>query len=77
MEYSTKVTKNLVPRFLEDLTELIIDKRDGDYPEVAGFDRVFEMPRLGDAVSDFKKGQKDLTITGHGLGQQIKNHFSK
>ena len=58
MEYSTKVTKNLVPRFLEDLTELIIDKRDGDYPEVAGFDRVFEMPRLGNAVSDFKKEQK-------------------
>ena len=40
-----------MPRFLEDLTELIIDKRDGYHPEVAGFDRVYEMPQLGDAVS--------------------------
>ena len=29
MEYSTQVTKKLVPRFLEDLTELMVDKTKG------------------------------------------------
>ena len=29
MEYSTQVTKKLVPRFLEDMTELLMDKTKG------------------------------------------------
>jgi len=52
MEYSTAVTKKLVPRFLEDLVELIIDKRKGDHPEVAGFERVYKIPKLRD-LTDF------------------------
>jgi len=52
MEYSTKVTKDLVPKFLDDLTELVIDKRKGDHPEVGGFERVYEVPKLRD-LTDF------------------------
>lgn len=52
MEYSTKVTKVLVPRFLEDMIELIVDKRKGDHPVVAGFDRAYMMPKLKD-LSEF------------------------
>jgi len=52
MEYSTKVTKDLVPKFLEDMTELITDKRKGDHPEVGGFERVFHVPKLRD-LNDF------------------------
>ena len=54
MEYSTEVTKNLVPRFLEDMTELIIDKREGDHPEVGGFERVYQVPKLQKKTSEFK-----------------------
>lgn len=53
MEYSTKVTKNLVPRFLEDLTELIVDKRESGDEQVAGFEKVFSVPKLRD-LSEFK-----------------------
>ena len=52
MEYSTQVTKVLVPRFLEDLVELIIDKRKGDHPEVSGFDKIYDVGKLRD-LSDF------------------------
>ena len=52
MEYSTPITRRLIPRFMEDLTELIVDKRKGNHPEVGGFDRVFEVPKLRD-LSDF------------------------
>lgn len=41
MEYSTAVTKHVVPRFMEDLVELIADKRKGDHPNVGGLERVF------------------------------------
>ena len=53
MEYSTAVTKRLVPRFLDDLTTLIVDKRKGDHPKVGGFEKVFEVPKLKD-LSDFQ-----------------------
>ena len=66
MEYSTAVTKRLVPRFLEDLTELIIDKRKGNWPEVGGFERVFDVPKLKD-LSDFQQTQKDLAVEGKGI----------
>ena len=52
MEYSTAVTKKLVPAFLEDLVELVIDKRKGNHPVVAGFDKVFDVPKLKN-LSDF------------------------
>ena len=52
MEYSTQVTKVLVPRFLEDLVELIIDKRKGDHPEVAGFEKIYDVGKLRD-LTDF------------------------
>ena len=52
MEYSTQVTRKLVPRFLEELTELIIDKRKGDHPIVGTFERIFETPKLRD-LTDF------------------------
>ena len=52
MEYSTAVTKKLVPRFLEDLTELIIDKRKGHHPIVGGFEKVYDVPKLRD-LTDF------------------------
>ena len=52
MEYSTQVTKVLVPRFLEDLVELIIDKRKGDHPEVAGFEKIYDVSKLRD-LTDF------------------------
>lgn len=48
MEYSTAVTKRLVPRFMEDLVELCVDKRKGDHPVVSGLERVFQMPKLKD-----------------------------
>jgi len=43
MEYSTAVTKKLVPMFLEQLTELIIDKRKGDHKLVGNLERVFSV----------------------------------
>ena len=52
MEYSTQVTKVLVPRFLEDLVELIIDKRKGNHPDVAGFEKIYDVCKLRD-LSDF------------------------
>ena len=69
MEYSTKVTQNLVPRFLEDMTELITGKREkgGDYPEVGGFEKVYEVPKLRNLKSEFKQTQKKMTIVGKGL----------
>ena len=66
MEYSTAVTKRLVPQFLTDLTELIIDKRKGNWPEVGGFERVFDVPKLKD-LSDFQQTQKDLAVEGKGI----------
>ena len=51
MEYSTHVTKNLVPKFLENLTDLVVDKRKGDHPEVGGLERVFEVPKLRDLTN--------------------------
>ena len=41
MEYSTHVTKKLVPLYLEQTTELIIDKRKGNHPLVGDLERVF------------------------------------
>lgn len=52
MEYSTAVTRYLVPRFLEDMTELITDKRKGDHPVVAGFERLYNVTKLRD-LSEF------------------------
>ena len=52
MEYSTQVTKVLVPRFLEDLVELIIDCRKGNHPEVAGFEKIYDVGKLRD-LTDF------------------------
>ena len=53
MEYSTGVTRKLVPRFLEDMTELMIDKRKGHYPEVGGLEKIYEVPKLRD-LTDFQ-----------------------
>ena len=52
MEYSTAVTKKLVPLFLDQLTELIIDKRKGDHPLVGNLERVFNVQKLRD-LSEF------------------------
>ena len=52
MEYSTAVTKKLVPLFLDQLTELIIDKRKGDHPVVGNLERVFNVQKLRD-LSEF------------------------
>lgn len=52
MEYSTAVTRKLVPRFLEDLTELIIDKRKGNHPFAGGLEKVYDVPKLRD-LTDF------------------------
>lgn len=68
MEYSTKVTKDLVPKFLEDMTELITDKRKGDHPEVGGFERVFHVPKLRD-LNDFDQQKKDLKVVGKGIDE--------
>ena len=69
MEYSTKVTQNLVPRFLEDMVELIIDKQyqSGEFPEVGGFEKVYEVPKLRTLKSEMKQTQKKMTIVGKGL----------
>lgn len=72
MEYSTVVTKRLVPWFLEDLVELIIDKRKGNHPIVGGFERVFDVPKLRD-LTDFQQTQKDLKVVGKGI-DAINNH---
>ena len=54
MEYSTAVTRKLVPRFLEDLTELIIDKRKGNHPFAGGLEKVYDVPKLRD-LTDFQQ----------------------
>lgn len=41
MEYSTTVTRKLVPMFLDQLTELITDKRKGDHPMVGNLERIY------------------------------------
>ena len=61
------MTKNLVPRFLEDMTELIIDKREGDHPEVAGFERVYQVPKVQKKTSEFKQTSKNMTVVGKGI----------
>ena len=66
MEYSTVVTKKLVPQFLEDLTELIIDKRKGNHPIVGGFEKIYDVPKLRD-LTDFQQTQKDLKVEGKGI----------
>ena len=48
MEYSTGVTRKLVPKFMEDLTELIIDKRFKGEKQVKGLDLIYEVPELRD-----------------------------
>ena len=48
MEYSTAVTKKLVPAFLTDIVELIVDCRKGDHPVVGGFERILKIPKLRD-----------------------------
>ena len=52
MEYSTAVTRKLVPNFLTDLTELIIDKRKGNHPNAGGLEKVYDVPKLRD-LTDF------------------------
>ena len=52
MEYSTAVTRKLVPSFLTDLTELIIDKRKGNHPFAGGLEKVYDVPKLRD-LTDF------------------------
>lgn len=66
MEYSTHVTKKLVPQFLTEMTELIIDKRKGDHPVVGNFDCIFKVPKLRD-LSNFQQTQKDLVVEGKGI----------
>ena len=41
MELSTQVTTALVPRFLGDLTELLVDKREGHWPRVGSLELVY------------------------------------
>ena len=53
----------MVPRFLEDLVELIVDKREGDYPEVGGFERVFEVANVRER-SEMQQKSKDFKVEG-------------
>lgn len=56
-----------MPRFLEDMVELIIDKRDESHQEVGGFELVYEVPKLQKKTSEFKQTQKNLKVEGKGL----------
>ena len=67
MEFSTAVTKKLVPRFLEDLVELIIDKRKGNHPEVGGFEKSFDVPKLKDLTDLEQLKKKNIIIDGKGI----------
>lgn len=66
MEYSTHVTKKLVPIFLEQTTELIIDKRKGNHPLVGNLERIFAVPKLRD-LSEYQQKIKTLSIEGKGI----------
>ena len=48
MEYSTAVTKKEIPRFMEDLTELMVEKDKKKDSCVGGLEKVFELPKLRD-----------------------------
>lgn len=67
MEFSTTVTKKLVPAFLTDLVELIIDKRKGNHQEVGGFDKSFDVPKLKDLTDLEQLKKKNITIEGKGI----------
>ena len=56
-----------MPRFLEDMVELMIDKRDASHQEVGGFELVYEVPKLQKKTSEFKQTQKNLKVEGKGL----------
>ena len=71
MEYSTAVTKKLVPRFLEDLAELIIDKTKGE-EQVGGMEKIFEAPRLRE-LSDYDSVKKKIVVEGKNIH---KLHYS-
>ena len=52
MEYSTAVTKKEIPMFMEDLTELMVEKERRKEPRCGGLEKVFEVPKLRD-LSDY------------------------
>lgn len=63
------MTRKLVPRFLEDMTELMIDKRKGNYPEVGGLEKIYDVPKLRD-LTDFQQTQKTkLQVEGKGIDE--------
>ena len=66
MEYSTQVTKKLVPLFLEQTTELIIDKRKGNHPVIGDLERIFSVPKLK-ILSEFQQTTKAMEIEGKSI----------
>ena len=67
MEYSTAVTKREIPLFMEDLTELMVEKAVRKQPSVGGLEKVFEAPKLRD-LNDYNQQKKDLTVEGTRIG---------
>lgn len=49
MDYSTHVTADLVPRFMEDLAKIVIDK---DPNNTGGFELIYESPFVRDTTFD-------------------------
>ena len=66
MEYSTQVTKRLVPLFLEQTTELIIDKRKGNHPVIGDLERIFSVPKLK-ILTEFQQTTKAMEIVGKSI----------
>jgi len=66
MEYSTDVTRKLVPMFLDQMTELIIDTQKHDHPVVGNLEQVFSVPKLRD-LTEYQQTNKPLVVEAKGL----------
>jgi len=65
MDYSTQITEKLVPRFLDDLCKLIIDK---DECKVGDFELLFKAPKLRELTEHQEEALfKELVIEGKNI----------
>lgn len=62
MEYSTHVTRVLVPRFLEDLADLMLHKKPRPV-QIKGFERIYESPFI-DSVPPTVEKRKLFEVVG-------------
>ena len=61
MEYSTHVTRALVPRFLEDLADLVLAKKRPQ--QIKGFECIYKSPKIADEPAK----DRNIEVIGTGI----------